>query len=368
MAPVVDKVIVYDLVTETAHRFNHSAAELLRASSTQSAFGELISRWSAEARADHEAVEGSVERLMEQFREMGLIGRLGAVVTPERPVGSPKKAGDAAILGAAHPVVDHHIVFRSSQIDLVAAIDRHLGSGRDDLAPTLVFDVSEEPDGEILMETDESWKFLNLSSFLDQLPSVLDEYATWSHRCAVIHAGAVRSPGGDTYLFAGPSGHGKSTLTAAFVQAGWDYLGDEAIGVRPGTCMAVGYPKRLAIGSRSREVLGLPPGNEELDAGWMRVCFDVEPEAVRHDVLRLSGEVGPISAVMLAEYVDGELGSIERLQPDDAIIDLLANTVNLNRCRQLGLDALSDLAATVPVSRLRFSDARRVPSLLGDQK
>ncbi|MCW2606524.1 MAG: hypothetical protein JWO60_1217 [Frankiales bacterium] len=71
-----------------------------------------------------------------------------------------------------------------------------------------------------------------------------------------VHA-AVVSSGGAAVALPGVSGAGKSTLAAACLQAGWDYVSDEALvldhalGVRP-------YPKPLALDHGSSALLGLP--------------------------------------------------------------------------------------------------------------
>ena len=58
-------------------------------------------------------------------------------------------------------------------------------------------------------------------------------------------------------LLPGHMNAGKSTLTAALIQAGCDYLGDESIGIRHNTLAAVAYPKPLSLDATSREFLGL---------------------------------------------------------------------------------------------------------------
>ena len=47
-----------------------------------------------------------------------------------------------------------------------------------------------------------------------------------------VHAGALVSPGGSGILVAGGAGAGKSTLTLALLEAGCDYLGDDAVFLR----------------------------------------------------------------------------------------------------------------------------------------
>lgn len=72
-----------------------------------------------------------------------------------------------------------------------------------------------------------------------------------------VHAGAVAA-GGAVAAFPAASGHGKTTLSAACLLAGLDYVSDEALcldwhdgSVRP-------YPRPLALSPWSAAALGLP--------------------------------------------------------------------------------------------------------------
>lgn len=72
-----------------------------------------------------------------------------------------------------------------------------------------------------------------------------------------LHAGVV----GDErrlVVLPGASGHGKTTLTAACVQAGWAYVSDEALCLHRDTGCVEGYPKPLSLDQRSLSLLGLP--------------------------------------------------------------------------------------------------------------
>lgn len=61
---------------------------------------------------------------------------------------------------------------------------------------------------------------------------------------AVVHAGAVASPEG-AVVFVGPTGSGKSTLTAALAASGWPVVADDALAIEAGPAAPVclpGYP------------------------------------------------------------------------------------------------------------------------------
>lgn len=260
--------------------------------------------------------------------------------------------------GRTHRVIDHQIVFRSVDANLLAQIDAFLGTGIEqsssadvaDNRDVIYFDIIEDDEtGDVTVRSDTVHTFTDRRAALDELPTLLNQYAVWSHDCVTLHAGAVRSPDGEIVLIAGESGSGKSTLTATFVKHGYDYLGDEAIGIRLGTLVAVGYPKPLSIRQSSRGVLGL--GDERTDGGGRRwgSTTNVNPVVLRADVHSLSGEVGSISRVLLPTFVDGADLSVELLEPYGAVVALLANTFNLARIGQHGFDTLADLANAVSV-------------------
>lgn len=343
-----DRAVAYDLVTETAHQLNASAGALLDACDGTSDIDDAVTAWADGAGANRERVAADVKAGLAMLEEMGLVGRDVPFDVPAQPTGSIEAAADDVVhVGLVHSVIDYDIALRGPQPELVATLDAFLGTGRDTGEPSLVFDVHENADGEVVLVTDYEWKFPSLDACLRQLTSVVNEYAVWTHGCAALHSGGVRSPGGAIVLLPAPSGNGKSTLTGAFLAAGWDYLGDEAIGVRADSKVAVGYPKRLAVDASSRAVLNLPES----------VSGDLDPAEINADVVRLDGDVGPVGRVVLPTYQEGAEVTVRRLEPHEAVVELLANALNLARAGQAALDALCDLAASVPVDRLVHGDA-----------
>lgn len=344
-----ERGVVYDLVTETVHHLNATAAALLASCDGVSDRDALAAIWADATGADPTTVAVDLEAGLIALGAAGLTGRTTAFETPEPPEGSPVECPEGASCGAVHRVIDWELAFRSPQPELLESIDIHLGNGGAPGPPNLVVDVHEQPDGHVVINRDSERRFASRASFLHQLTALINEYAVRTQTCVALHAGAVRSSTGELVLLPAPSGAGKSTLTGAFVAAGWDYLGDEAIGVRPGELTAVGYPKRLAIDPASRSVLGLP----ESDAG------DIDPAELHPEVTRLAGDVSAVTRVVLPNYVEGAELALDDLDPPAAVDELLANTLNLARAGQPALDALCDLAATVKVQRLIHSDVHQ---------
>jgi hypothetical protein len=69
-----------------------------------------------------------------------------------------------------------------------------------------------------------------------------------------IHAAGLASPDG-ALLLAGEGGSGKTTLAAALVADGWDYLSDDAVLLKARTLDAVGVPYSLAVKAGSWPIL-----------------------------------------------------------------------------------------------------------------
>lgn len=61
-----------------------------------------------------------------------------------------------------------------------------------------------------------------------------------------LHAGAV-GRSGRAMVMSGPSGTGKSTLTAQLCDRGWDYLSDEAVRLRAADGLLRGFPKPISL-------------------------------------------------------------------------------------------------------------------------
>ena len=278
------------------------------------------------------------------------MGRSTEYKAPGPPGGCPAQAPAGSISGAVHAVLDWAITFRSPQPELLEAIDGFLGTGAATAPGTpLLFDVCERNDGQVLLTTEDGLLFPHREACLENLTAILNEYAAWSDKSLALHAAAVRSPDREVVLLPGHSGAGKSTLAAALVLAGWDYLGDEAIGVRGENCTAVGYPKRLALDLASRRLLGLN----------QHPSIELDPAEVRPGVTRLGGEISPVGRVILPAYDDSTEVTMEALGASDAVLALLASTLNLAHAGQPAFDILCELATNRAIYRVKHNDFNR---------
>lgn len=248
--------------------------------------------------------------------------------------------------GDVYAVLDQRIAFRSSSTELLATIDAALGGGRPG-EPTIVLDAEPDVGGGVTVTAADVWPFPDREGLFRQLVTVLNEYAARSDTSVVLHAGAVRTPDGRVLLLVGFADAGKSTLTAALVQRGCDYLGDESIGVRADDLAAIPYPKPFTLDDSSRTLLGLSS----------ITAPNVRASDVRADVVCPTAEDLTVDEIVLPVFRPGSgAAAATGLEPAQAVRALLENTLNLHRCGQDGLDTLCRLAAGVPVTYIEHGD------------
>ncbi len=355
-APIAGRVVVYDLVTETRHRLNVAAGAVLDCCDGSTDFDEVIEAWAEESGVERSSLVSHVEAALDGFRDLGLVDRDTPWQTPPPRTALGPTTSTTIFYGRSHLVLDRVIRFRGVDADLVARIDDYLGTGVDestgpgsrDGADSEVeeFEVLARADGSLELWTDEDVWHDTADTLLGRLVTETTDYAVATHGCAALHAGGVRAADGRIVVLPSVSEGGKSTLTAAMVASGWDYLGDEAIGVTTGG-VGLGFPKRLRLDPTSCGLVGMehpPNGN-------------VDPASIRPDVRRLGGRIGRIDLVVFPTFEPGATVEVEELDALDALDALLANTLNLARVGQPGLDALAELAESTPAFRLRHGDA-----------
>jgi hypothetical protein len=324
VAPFGDGGVAYDVLTETAHVLGADGWHLLE---------EIRD---ASAPPDLEGVAQGIDAL----RRLGLIGRAESVPLPT-PAWVPAADGRSEHVGEGHVVLHQCVAFRCADAALVHEIDAYLATGQPDRPPTVVFDIERTAYGQVVLQAGEEWVFPDWTSFLLQLVGVLNDHAARSHAVAVLHSGAVLSPQDGVLLVPGAEGVGKSTLVAALIQAGCDYLSDEAIGVRP-TGQVTPYPKLLELDQRSRQLIGLT----DVDDPY------ISPMQIRDDVGVVCDEVPRVAAIVFASYAEGATFDMEVIPPVGALRMLLGNTLNLARGGSDGLQSLCRLAEDVPAFRL----------------
>lgn len=356
LAPLGDGAVACDVASDQAHLLDQTSAWILE-TVTESAVSvdQLCDAAAGESGITRSEAGHLIGTRVRTLVELGLLGRDQPVTRPGPLRGSTAPPGDRSV-GVTHAVIDHGVAFRSSDPSLLAEVDDFLGPAVDSRAADLYFDVERHGNGGITLDTDDQWIFPSRSAFQAQLPGVLNEYAARTHGCITVHSGAVRTPDGRVLLLPGHIDAGKSTVVAAMVLDGCDYLGDESIGIDTTDLHLLGYPKPMTLDSTSRDVLGL----ERSDSPHLSVT------EMRADTVRVAGSDLRPDLIILPEYhgprptepaPDHRPGEIRRLTTSEAIKALLSNTLNLERAGEAGLTALCRLAESVPVITVSHHDS-----------
>lgn len=168
-----------------------------------------------------------------------------------------------------------------------------------------------------------------------------------------IHAGVV-SAGHGSVVIPGISGLGKTTLTAALVQAGFGYLSDEVLALdrRDGAIAAFARP--LALAADSWELLGLDP---QLRPG---------PARERLAPVSLLGRFGapaPVREILLARRRPGP-PTLESVPRGSAVSALLGRSFNHFRDPAGSFHAVVELIRRTRVWTAGYQDAPELAELL----
>lgn len=156
-----------------------------------------------------------------------------------------------------------------------------------------------------------------------------------------VHAGVVRWRG-HGLLLVGDQGAGKSTLTAALVQDGAEYLTDEAAAFVDGR--VVPYLKPLSLSVDSLRVLGLDP-------------IPGDPTVKRHlRAEELGGSIGTlpmrVSAVIFPRFLSDAAPQATKIARSEAVLGLADETFRFAERPRASLEVLE--AATRGARCLRL--------------
>ena len=152
-----------------------------------------------------------------------------------------------------------------------------------------------------------------------------------------IHANTVRV-GEGTILLAGPSGHGKSTLTARLLLGGAALVAEDISMPDRRTLEVAGYHRPLGLSEASFEVLGIPIPPA---AGEPCGCGGKVLAAAEHLGSTVTGPARPT----VVGFVDHTSDTLIRLSPATAVARVLAMGIAPTPDPERDLDALVRLLA-----------------------
>lgn len=193
------------------------------------------------------------------------------------------------------------------------------------------------------------------SSLMARLVARLTAAAIEGFPGFAVHAGVIASDGGAVVL-AAPSGVGKSTLTAACLLQGFDYVSDEALCVATGTVAAIPFPKPIALGGASAALLDLR--RARLDTK------DLLPPALLG--ARIATAPVPVAHVVALERTGGGRSRPQELPRSATVATLLGMSFNAHRDQVGALETTTSIARAARSWRLDVGDPRAAARALYD--
>ncbi|HEY9390279.1 MAG TPA: hypothetical protein VIR27_11010 [Mycobacteriales bacterium] len=188
-----------------------------------------------------------------------------------------------------------------------------------------------------------------------QVLAVLNAAALSDAECLAVHAGVVARHG-RVVAFPARSGQGKSTLTAACLRAGLDYVSDEALCLDWRDAGVLPYPRPLELSGWSRSALGLTAGprDELVTAARLGARSARPPLVLDHLVLLARHPAGAAT----------EEVTLEPVSPQQGAAALLTRSFNHWRHPGRAFDLAHEVASRTRVWRLRLGEPTRAAALL----
>lgn len=147
-------------------------------------------------------------------------------------------------------------------------------------------------------------------------------------RFIMFHAGVV-AKGGNAVMIAAHSGGGKSTLTAAMMEAGYRLLSDEFAVLRRDRNALMPYPRPVSLKNASVDVVRQMAGQDA-----MSTVLEGTPKGTiayrraRASDIELMHEEAVPKLLIFPKYVEGEKPERRAVEPADAAMRLIAGSPN----------------------------------------
>ena len=347
-------LLLHDEVRNQVHLLNDTAQLVWLACDGVTTLDEAAETFAVAANHPVDQVRDDIGAHVATLRDADLLGRaVGTQVAP------PPDTVDEPGIAARLQVLDDVVVISSNDLTLAQRLAEPFSALRvldgrlpveTDSGHTHHIGIHATSDAIRVYGMGHDQMLASEVQVVDVLTSLVNTAVRATPSVLALHAGAVRSPEGSVVVIAGHSGAGKSTLTAALVNAGWDYLTDEAVGIRASSLLAVGYPKPLALDASSRTLLAMAPGR-----------YPVAPiEEVRPDATAICGDAGPVTALIILDPDPNRdpaaADEQAALSPAEALVAIAPHAINLVAAADHGLGALAQLAHRVTIRRLARRD------------
>jgi hypothetical protein len=156
-----------------------------------------------------------------------------------------------------------------------------------------------------------------------------------SRGSVLVHASAA-AHAGTALVLPGPMGAGKSTLVAALVRAGLDYLTDEVVAVDPGSGLVRPYPKYLSLDPGFGAPLPPTGVRAFLGDSTLVAADDLRPGAAAR-------EPAQPRIVVIPRYEPGATANLEPLRPAAALAALAQHAFHIEADAARTLEVLGAL-------------------------
>jgi hypothetical protein len=262
-----------------------------------------------------------------------------------------------------------HFTFRISADDarIAAYLARlydafpHTAEDNGALVHEIVVTTDERGDGQLLIDGTPMGADPRPSGLIGTLVHTLTRRMLDECDALGLHAGGVRHNGVGVALPA-PMEHGKTTLTAGLVRAGFDYLTDEAVLLDWERGDNIPFPKPLSIDPGSWPLFPeLEPHADLLDDGYKDTQWQVAPSDIRADVV---GDAGPIQYFVFPNYSEGATTTLTPMRRGEGVIELAKNTFRFNERAHRSLDRLTTVARDADLYRLEIGDLETAVELV----
>jgi hypothetical protein len=186
---------------------------------------------------------------------------------------------------------------------------------------------------------------------------------TWSRDFLFVHAGSVARDGRGLLLPA-PPGRGKSSLVAALLRRGFDYLSDDVGAIDPVSSRAYPFPKRLSL---DPEALRFFPGvadrlQDRAASGVALAKRYARPEDFGADI----AAPAPVDRIVFLGSQRRGTPRLISLSTAEAVERLAASCLNLYRYKERGVVLLSRMASAAEAFEVSGGDPNDLAAALDD--
>ncbi len=248
----------------------------------------------------------------------------------------------------------HHVVVRSASLHVTTELRTVFGpmlvsepvgtpAGHLEVVPDAGgFRITGAPDAEVPRAVTPGWAARELYHATVKLLMLARQDLVW------VHAG-VAAYEDRAYLFAGPSGQGKSTLVGVLVDCGWTYFSDEVAAIDAGTGTVHPFPLAPRRRVHEGEFVLLDEGDAV--RGLRKVAVEFPPHAVGQRPL-------PLQRICFLRYLPG-VASIHEAPctPAPAVLELLRNSLSITTDREREIARLAQLVGRVPTVQISYPTA-----------